>query len=80
MCYVTTFFAMLLFFVLSPGVLLSLPKNGNVMTKALVHAVVFGVLFYLTHTTVSDWGKSNEGFISVASVAASAGARGARRR
>jgi len=80
MCYVTTFFAMLLFFVLSPGVLLSLPKGGNVMTKAFVHALVFGLIFYLTHKAVSDWGKSNEGFISVASVVASAGARNTKRR
>jgi len=39
-------FAAILFFLLTPGVLLRLPKNGGKFTVALVHAVVFAVVFY----------------------------------
>ncbi len=36
-----------LFFVLSPGNFLTLPRGGSKMTVALVHAVVFVVAYYL---------------------------------
>lgn len=39
----------ILFFILTPGVLLSLPAGGSLMTKAAVHAVVFAVIYHLTH-------------------------------
>jgi len=45
-------FAALLFFVLTPGVVLSLPSGGSKMTVALTHAVVFGVVWMLTHKLV----------------------------
>ncbi len=45
-------FAAVLFFVLTPGVVLSLPAGAPLMTKAAVHAVVFGVVFYLTKGAV----------------------------
>ena len=35
----------LLFYVLTPGILLSLPKSGSLQMKAAVHAVVFAVVF-----------------------------------
>jgi hypothetical protein len=38
----------ILFFVLSPGVLLRLPKNGSKFTVAGVHALVFGVVAFFT--------------------------------
>jgi hypothetical protein len=41
-----------LFFVLTPGVLVSLPPGGKKMTVALTHAVVFAVVYQLTHKTV----------------------------
>jgi hypothetical protein len=37
-----------LFFVLSPGNFLTLPRGGSKRTVALVHAVVFVVAYYLT--------------------------------
>ena len=40
-------FAGLLFFVLSPNILLRLPKNGNKFTVAGVHAVVFALVLFL---------------------------------
>jgi hypothetical protein len=45
-------YAAVLFFVLTPGVLLSLPPGGSRTTVALTHAVVFGVVWALTHTLV----------------------------
>ena len=38
----------ILFFVLSPGVLLRLPKNGSKLVVAGVHAIVFGVVIFFT--------------------------------
>ena len=45
-------YAAVLFFLLTPGVLLSLPPGGSRTTVALTHAVVFGVVWALTHKTV----------------------------
>ena len=44
--YVTLYTA-LLFFVLTPGVLLSLPKGGSKMTVAAVHALVFALVYHV---------------------------------
>jgi len=41
-------YSAILFFVLSPGVLLRLPSNGSKMTVAGVHAIVFAVILYFT--------------------------------
>jgi hypothetical protein len=49
---VMALFAATLFFVLTPGVLLSLPAGGSKTTVALTHAVVFGVVWQLTHKMV----------------------------
>ena len=45
-------YAAVLFFVLTPGVLLSLPPGGSRTTVALTHAVVFGVVWALSHKLV----------------------------
>lgn len=49
---VTSVFGAILFFLLSPGVLLRLPPNGSKMMVALVHALVFGLVYYLAHRSV----------------------------
>lgn len=49
---IVSIYAAILFFVLTPSILLRLPKNGSKYTVALVHAVVFGLLFWLTHKFV----------------------------
>jgi len=41
-----------LFFVLSPGILLSLPSGGSKTTVAAVHALVFALVFHFTHKIV----------------------------
>lgn len=45
-------FAGLLFFVLSPNVLLRLPKNGSKFTVAGVHAVIFTLVLFLLQNVV----------------------------
>ena len=41
-------FSAILFFLLTPGMLLSLPPKGSKMTVAAVHALVFAIIFYFT--------------------------------
>jgi hypothetical protein len=36
----------LLFILLSPGVLLSLPPNSGLLIQVLTHAVVFAIVYY----------------------------------
>jgi hypothetical protein len=45
-------YAAVLFYALTPGVLVSLPPGASRMTVNLTHAVVFGVVFTLTHKMV----------------------------
>jgi len=45
---VVAIYSAILFFILSPGVLLRLPSNGSKLTVAAVHAVVFGAVLYFT--------------------------------
>ena len=45
-------YAAALFFVLTPGVVLSLPPGGSRTTVALTHAGVFGLAWALTHKMV----------------------------
>jgi hypothetical protein len=42
-------FTAVLFFLLVPGVLLSLPPGSSFMVKAAFHAVVFALVYHLTH-------------------------------
>jgi hypothetical protein len=44
-----TLFTAALFFILTPGILLSLPKGGSKYEMAVVHALVFAFLYHLTH-------------------------------
>ena len=45
-------FTAVLFYVLTPGILLSIPQNASKHTKALVHAVVFAAAYHFTHRQV----------------------------
>lgn len=47
-----TLFVAALFFVLTPGILLSLPPNGSKVTVAITHAIVFAIVYCLTHKIV----------------------------
>lgn len=42
----------LLFILLTPGILLRLPANSSKLTVAIVHGLVFAVVFHFTHKIV----------------------------
>ena len=46
-------YAAVLFFALTPGVLVSLPPGSSLLVKAATHAVVFAVVLALTHKAVA---------------------------
>jgi hypothetical protein len=65
MNWVITIYVALLFFVLSPGVLLRLPPKGSKLVVAGVHALVFAVVWHFTHKLVwnmSVRSRKHEGF------------------
>ena len=49
----------LLFFVLTPGILLTLPPNGDKYTVAAVHAIVFVIVSILIYNLVWKEDYSN---------------------
>ena len=59
-------YSAILFFVLSPGVFLRFPKNGDKFTVAGVHSLVFALIFGLTHKFIWRLGSKLrlEGFDS----------------
>ena len=59
-------YAAILFFLLTPAILLRLPSNGSKWTVAFVHALVFGIIFYFTHKAVWRLTARFEGFEEVA--------------
>ena len=52
-------YLVVLFVALTPGVLLTLPKGGAKMTVAVVHGLVFALVWKFTHKMV--W-RATEGF------------------
>jgi hypothetical protein len=52
MNWAVTFYAAILFFVLTPAVLVRLPPKGGKFTVAAVHALVFALIFHFTHKFV----------------------------
>lgn len=49
---VMSVFVFMLFFLLTPGILVQLPPNGSKITVALTHALVFTALWTLLHKSV----------------------------
>ena len=43
---------LILFVLLTPGVLLTLPKKGSKITVAFVHGLVFAIIFYILYIYV----------------------------
>jgi len=54
-------FIVILFFVMTPGILFSLPKGGSWMMKVAVHAVLFALVYHFTHKMV--WRTLYEGYV-----------------
>jgi len=55
-----TLFIAALFYVLTPGILVTLPKGGSKMVVAATHALVFAVIYGLVYKFV--WRYLYEGF------------------
>lgn len=56
-------FVAILFFLLTPGILVSLPRKGNKFVVAATHAVIFSLVFHLTHKSFLNYFYDNsEGF------------------
>ncbi len=47
-------FVTALFFVLTPGIVLTLPPKSSKYIVAIVHGIVFALIWYFTHTLVWD--------------------------
>lgn len=62
MSLTVTIYAAILFFLLTPAILVRLPPSGNKWTVAAVHALVFALIFHFTHKLVWRLGASLEGF------------------
>lgn len=57
-----TLYVAALFFILTPGVVITLPPKGKKQTVAFVHSIIFGILWYFTHRYVWRITSSYEGF------------------
>jgi len=51
-----------LFYVLVPGMFLSIPSSGSKKVVALTHAIIFAVIFKLTHKMVWKLSMQMSGF------------------
>lgn len=49
-------FSAVLFFLLTPGILLSLPPGGSKMVVAMTHAIVFGAVMTFSHKMLMSFG------------------------
>jgi hypothetical protein len=52
MNWTVTVYSAILFFVLTPGILVSLPPRGSKFVVAGVHALVFALIYHFTHKFV----------------------------
>ena len=77
MSLLTTLYIAVLFFVLAPGVLVSLPPKCSKLTVALTHAAIFAVVYQLTHKMVAR--VLNEGFQEAVKAAVAAPAAPAKK-
>lgn len=61
MSLVVSIYTAILFFLLTPAILIRLPPSGSKWTVAAVHAIVFALIFHFTHKTVWRLGARLEG-------------------
>ena len=55
-------YSALLFFVLTPGIFVSLPKGKSKMVVASVHALIFAIVFHFTYKAVWRLSMRLDGF------------------
>ena len=59
---ITSIFGAVLFFLLSPGVLVRIPNTGSKFMVAGVHALAFAIIFFFLNGPVFKFFRSLEGF------------------
>lgn len=57
-----SFYLFVLFVLLTPGVLLTLPRGGSRMTVAVVHGVVLATILYFSYKPMKRAFRGVEGF------------------
>ena len=63
---IMTLYVAILFLVLTPGIVLSLPPKGSKLTVAITHAAVFALVFCLTYKAVYRFSLTMERFADAA--------------
>ena len=48
-------FIAFLFVILTPGILLRIPAHGSKLTTAVVHGLIFAIIFHFTHKMVWNY-------------------------
>jgi len=62
MYYLTVFIStFILFFILTPGIIGNIPAKGNKFTVAIVHAILFSIIFFSISIFFKNLGKYKEG-------------------
>ena len=47
--YLMSLYVALLFIILTPGVLVRIPKRSSLLIAAIVHGIIFAIIYHLTH-------------------------------
>jgi hypothetical protein len=56
-------FLAVLFILLTPGVLLTIPPKGSkIIVAAVIHGIIFAIIYHFTNKTVWKWTRKYEGF------------------
>jgi hypothetical protein len=69
MNWVVTIYAAILFFILSPNILLRLPPTGNKYVVAATHATVFALVLYFTNKLVWEMSMKTRGQMATVTTA-----------
>jgi hypothetical protein len=55
-------FTVVLFVLLTPGIVTRLPPAGSKLTVAIVHGLIFALVYHFTHKMVFRYSMAYEGF------------------
>ena len=61
---ITALYGAILFVLLTPGLVLRIPSKGTLLIASIVHAVVFGIIFYFISKIVHQNSRKVESFIT----------------
>lgn len=61
MSLIVSIYTAILFFILTPAIIVRLPPGANKWTVAAVHSIVFAIIFHFTHKIVWRMGARLEG-------------------